>query len=331
VVETPPQTRRVSLSPVLSSITNLRMHFCIILLNTFVALVLDYLLAPSLYNGSTLWATGALFVLTWGGKKQAASLTSGEVSAVTQTWRFLLFALFHIAFIFVGRALAPGLHTASLSYTLSSGLLALTKLLALLPTVVLLPLALWRRVAKALRPELLASLVVLLTFFPQRMFATFWPWYSQILGYAAYSVARLFVPNLVCVTGPVPALIGPRLDVSIILPCSGIDGVRLFDLLFGVIVAVEWKWLDKGRALLAYLVGIATVLMANAVRISLLVILGNRGLSKWVVRQHVNIGWAVFSLAFLAFLWIAYDWMLRSETLPKAGHDAFAPAAHDWH
>ena len=296
------------------------MLFRIVPLLTFGALVVDYLLAPSLYNASTLWATGTLLVLTLRATAKTDLLTRNEALAFRQAWRLTGFALFHIAFVLLGRVLVTELQAASLSYSISSSAIALTKFLVLLPTMVLLPLALWRRVAQVFRAELLASLVVLISFFPQRLFVTLWPWYSQILGRVAYSLSILFVPNLVCVAGPVPRLVGPMLDVSIVFGCSGIDGVRLFQALFALVATLEWKWLDKRRALIAYLAGIAAVVVANSVRISLLVILGNRGLTKWVTRQHGNVGWVFFAMTFLAFLWIAYDWMVCGEA-PLNNHD----------
>jgi exosortase/archaeosortase family protein len=304
----------VFVSSGLSFKTSPRTPFCIVLLLTCAALVLDYSLAPSLYNGSTLWATGTLLILALRSKAKTDLLTLNEAVTSRHGWRLTLFALFHLAFVLLARILAPELQAASSSYSISSSAIALTKFLVLLPTIVLLPPTLWRRVAQVFRPELLASLVVLATFFPQRLFATLWPWYSQILGRVVYSLGALFVPSLTYVVGPIPSLVGPKLDVSIIFQCSGIDGVKLFQPLFGLVAFVEWKWIDKRRALIAYLAGLCAVLAANSLRISLLVILGNRGLTTWVTRYHGDLGWVVFTLTFLAFLWIAYDWMLSSET-----------------
>src|SRR5262249_17977036 len=89
------------------------------------------------------------------------------------------------------------------------------------------------------------------------------------------------------------------------------DGIRLFQSLFVLVAAVDWKWFDKSRALIAYFAGVAAVVVANCLRISLLVILGNRDLTNWVIRQHGNAGWVVFTMAFLGFLWFAYPWILR--------------------
>jgi len=153
--------------------------------------------------------------------------------------------------------------------------------------------------------------VVFFTFFPHRIFETIWPWYSRLLGIAVWGVTRWFVPSLVCSAGTTPGFSGPQLEVSIIFACSGLDSLRLFQLLFALIAAVEWKHLNKRRALIAYFAGLGVTLMANVLRISLLVIFGNRGFTEWIMRQHVTAGWAVFTVAFLTFLTLTYNWMLQ--------------------
>lgn len=202
------------------------------------------------------------------------------------------------------------LHAASLSFTLAATVTVLTKFLVLLPTFMLLPLAVWRRAARAFLPELVGGLIVLFTFFPYRAFEILWPWYSQALGHTVCSLTSLFVSHVVCSTGAIPTLAGPKLEVSIIFACSGIESICLFDLLFGTVVAVEWKRCDKRRTLIAYFVGLVVTLIANALRISLLVIFGNRGWAQWVMRHHIYAGRAFFSLFFFAFLPITYSWML---------------------
>lgn len=268
------------------------------------------MLAPSLYDGSTLWATGALLILIFRGREKGDFQDGKEVFFLEGVRRFALFAALHTSLILAAHALAYVLHAASLSFTLTSAAIALTKFLVLLPTFILLPPAIWRRVARAFLPELLACLIVLVTFFPYRIFEMLWPWYSQSMGRTVCSVTSSFISNLVCTSGTIPTLAGPKLEVSIIFACSGIESICLFDLLFGVVVALEWNRCNKGRTLIAYLLGLAVTLIANALRISLLVILGNRGWAEWVMRHHIYASRAFFPLVFFAFLSVTYDWML---------------------
>jgi len=289
----------------------LRSRACVTLLLTFGALVVDYLLAPALYNGSTLWVAGTFLVLLLRGKEEVGWLKMFGALRTEQSWRLLLFVFLHISLVLVGQAWASALHSASLTYTASGGAMALMKFLVLVPTFVLLPAATWKRIIRRFRSELVASGVVFFTFFPHRIFETIWPWYSRLLGIAVCGVTRWFVPSLVCSAGTIPAFSGPKLEVSIIFACSGLDSLRLFQLLFALIAAVEWKHLNKRRVLIAYFAGLGVTLMANVLRISLLVILGNRGFTEWIMQQHVNAGWAVFTLEFLTFLTLTYNWMLQ--------------------
>jgi len=58
------------------------------------------------------------------------------------------------------------------------------------------------------------------------------------------------------------------------------------------------------------LAGAAAMLLGNALRIVLMVVLGNRGLADSVERFHVSAGWMFFSAAFLVYLAVVYRWML---------------------
>jgi exosortase/archaeosortase family protein len=131
-----------------------------------------------------------------------------------------------------------------------------------------------------------------------------------LLGAVTYRTALLFVPGLKYVAGPNPVISGPSLDVQIIFACSGIDGVYLFDYLFGLALLLEWSRLNKFRALVSYAAGVASILAANVVRLVLLVVVGNLISAQWVSRVHVNAGWLFFSAVFLCYMTLAYPFML---------------------
>jgi exosortase/archaeosortase family protein len=70
-----------------------------------------------------------------------------------------------------------------------------------------------------------------------------------------------------------PTLSGPDLDVTIVPECSGINGLELFDYLFGVVAVLDWNRLRKGRVLFAYGTGLFAMLLGNAIRITCFVFL----------------------------------------------------------
>jgi exosortase/archaeosortase family protein len=129
-----------------------------------------------------------------------------------------------------------------------------------------------------------------------------------VLGRLAYALARPFVPGLGYDHALYPTLIGPDVDITIEWKCSGIAGFELFSYLFGIVMLVDWNRLRKGRALIAYVVGVFAVLLGNALRITSIVVLGNRGDS--IPQLHVYVGWMFFSSIFLIYLSLTYGWML---------------------
>ena len=167
------------------------------------------------------------------------------------------------------------------------------------PTILLFPLAAWKRMATIYFPEAIAALVVLLTYFPSRALEALWPWYGQLLRRFVYTLARIFVPGLAYLGDPNPTLSGPDLDVTIVPECSGINGLELFDYLFGVVVFLDWNRLSKGRALFAYSAGLLAMLFGNAIRITSFVGLGNHGFAESASRFHISAGWIFFSIVFL--------------------------------
>jgi exosortase/archaeosortase family protein len=263
---------------------------------------------------------GVLLILVW--RKPDEALPALNQNLLPTKWRISLFFAMHLVILSVARYFASHFGSASVTtYTAGAGAFAATKFLVLLPSLVLVSTSAWRQVGRRFLPELIASLLVLATFFPQRAFATAWPWYSQGLGKFVFVIARLFVSHLTYSAASFPTLIGPRLDVTIILACSGIDGIRLFDCLFGLVVLADWNRLNKWRALMSYFVGVGAILIANAMRIVLLVIVGNRISAHWVSRQHINAGWIFFVVVFLSFLSLTYRWMLQHGLVARAGRE----------
>ena len=166
------------------------------------------------------------------------------------------------------------------------------------------------------KTELLAGIVVLFTFFPNRLILTCWPWYGRVLGHFVFFLTRAFVP--IAFLSPLqqvfPMLSGPQLEVTILSTCSGHQRRGpLRGLSFALVVFLDWNSLKKRAALLAYFGGIAAILFANALRISFFVIAGNHGFSDWIARFHLAAGWVFFTGASLAYLLVSYRYFLFSK------------------
>jgi exosortase/archaeosortase family protein len=282
----------------------------LVLALTLAAIAVDQIAAPVLHSTSPLWATTACLLLVWrrgkipctpGDPQFEYSLSMGHLAAFLAT---------HGMLIFLARSLSNTLQATSGTMTIGGTLIAAGKLCTLVPTMLLFPLAGWKKISKIYFPEIAASLVVLLTFFPSRALETIWPWYGQVLGRCVFALARIFVPGLAYVKDSNPTLNGPDLDVTIIPACSGINGLELFDYLFGFVAILDWNRLRKGRALLGYCAGLLAMLLGNTIRITSFVVLGNHGFAESVARFHISAGWIFFSVVFLVYLSLTYSWML---------------------
>jgi exosortase/archaeosortase family protein len=209
-------------------------------------------------------------------------------------------------------ALQPVAGTASVS----GALVALWKLGVLAPTILLLPLSGWKELLSPYRAEIVAALIVLLTFFPSRAIEELWPWYGQALGRFVYMLSSIFARGIGYIGNSNPTLTGPNLDVTIVLACSGINGIELFDYLLGAVAVLDWNRLQKRRLLAAYVLGLFAMLLGNSLRITSLVVFGNRGFADLVAHYHITAGWLFFSVVFLVYLSFTYGWMLKKSSLP---------------
>ena len=281
------------------------------------AIALDQFAAPILYSSSPLWAAAACLVLVWRRGNTSGDTLDPPFEPSIKMTRLAVFLAVHVALILAARSLTSTLQTVSGGATAAGALVAVGKLCVMVPTLLLFALPVWKKTVRNYFPEAIAGFVVLLTFFPSRTLGTIWPWYGQVLGRCVYALARVFVPGLGYMGDSNPTLSGPSLDVTIVPECSGISGVELFDYLFGAVMILDWNRIRKGRALIAYAAGLLAILLGNAIRITSLVVFGNRGFAEIVARFHVSAGSIFFSIVFLVYLSLTYRWMLGKKSAVK--------------
>ena len=285
---------------------------CVRLLLCLSAIGIDYLLSPALYNGSTLWASAALLLLVFRRGQAPVADAAGLAIAKLSGSRLVIFLALNAIIIAIGRYLNAAFTTAAASDAGAAALLAAAKLLILLPGIVLFTRSDWASLLHRYRAEFVAALVVLLTFFPYRLFHTIWPAYSQVIASLAYYGAKPFVAGLGFSSLPIPTILGPQLDLQIIFWCSGFSALAMFDTLVALVAVLDWNELNHKRLLIAYFAGAFAIVVANVVRVSLLVIVGNVIAPRYAMgRFHVNAGWVFFALVYLLILAISYRWMLR--------------------
>ena len=333
------------MSLTLTSVTNLRTRsaldvrglsaprvMVLVLLAALGAVSADQFATPVLYTSSPLWALAACLALVCrrGGVSfrsdknhplhglESASEPNTSVEGFGfSSGRIALFAAAHVLLVIVARLSQNTTTPIAGTFSVAGWFMAGLKLSVLAPTVLLLPMRQWRILSSVYFAEGVAALVVLFTFFPDRAVASFWPWYGQMLGRLVFVFSGIFAHGLTYTSALTPTIHGPSLNVTILLACSGISGVNLFDYLFGFIALLDWNRLRKGRTLAAYLGGIAAMLLGNALRIASFVILGNRGFADTVARFHLSAGWFFFSSVFLVYLSIVYRELLQPAAVAK--------------
>lgn len=298
------------------TLARLRSSFAACILLTLLTITAEYLLVPALYNQSALLALCVLLFLILRAPVNPDDVPGPDSRPAA--WRVLLFLVVNAGILVAAGHFGPRLTSAALTYSIGASALAATKLLILLTPVVLFPWKAWREIARHYNAELIATAMVLFTFLPFRAFATAWPWYSQALGKLIFTIGGLFVPHLSYAAAPFPTLAGPRLDVTIVFGCSGIEGVKLFDYLFGFVALLDWNRFNKMRLLVGYIAGTAAIILTNGLRILLFVIVGNRISADWVSQYHINAGWLFFVTVFVLFLLLTYKWMLQASAQRNA-------------
>lgn len=284
---------------------------------TLVAIASDQFFAPILHTTSPLWAAAVCILLVWRRGETALSTKDASFTLAVSKARLGAFIAAHILLVLGARSLMGALQPLAGTMTLGGTLFAALKLIVLAPTLLLLPVGQWKETVQSYAPESTASLVVLLTFFPRRVLEALWPWHGQVLGQLVFLLSRFLVPGLGYIKNLSPTLVGPELDVTIVLGCSGINGIELFDYLFALVVICDWNRLQKKHTLFAYFAGLFAMVLGNALRITFFVVVGNHGLAESIARFHISAGWIFFSIVFLAYLSLTYGWMLEKRKPPS--------------
>ena len=283
---------------------------------TTIALSLDYICAPGLINSKIILTSALLFVLLT--HRTAKIRTVVRQVAAPRPWRIGMFALLHVAVIAAAWSMSR-LGIVATRDALLPVPIAAAKYLIILPTLLLLPVGAWTRFARLYRPELIAAVVALVTL-PSRIWAISWPWYSSVLAHAIFLLSAPFISDLRYIQATSPTLSGPALDTTITLACGGMLIVQLFQLLFGIVVVIDWNKLNWPRTFVAYLAGIWVLLLANIFRIALLVIIGNRISADFVVSEHLPASWLVVAIALVSYIVFVYPWMLNEKH--RAGYNS---------
>jgi len=139
-------------------------------------------------------------------------------------------------------------------------------------------------------------------------------WYL-LGGFVAKSVAFLlklsFKNEVMFSINNHSIILGVRnFTASIGTPCSGIESISMFLLLFLLIFAYDYKILNKKRMFVVLIPGLIGTVLVNILRIYLLYLAGVFVSPQFAVGMfHSNIGWILFLVYFIFFWFFAYKWV----------------------
>ncbi len=164
---------------------------------------------------------------------------------------------------------------------------------------------------KKFKMSIFISLFLSLIFFSiYDFFYKFWVILSFLVSKGVILVLSIFYSPELSYVGGIPNIKLLDFGASVSAPCSGIEGISLFILLFSIFVIYHRRTVNKEKVLFLYIVGIASVILLNILRIALLFWIGgvfSPALATGIF--HSNLGWIMYSVYFVIFEIFLFDWV----------------------
>ncbi len=157
----------------------------------------------------------------------------------------------------------------------------------------------------------IVSLTALITYIAIELLKDIWPHFSAIVTYSVYFLLKLSnldtIMNLNTGIGKGPMLGAGDFIVNIGKPCSGIDSLTLFTLLYLFIFFTDHKIINKKKMLLMFIPGAIGMFLVNILRVYTIMLIG-AFYSKDIAigLAHSNAGWIFFIIYSFIFWWFAY-------------------------
>lgn len=165
---------------------------------------------------------------------------------------------------------------------------------------------------KQFKDKLAVSGIAAVLFYSTTVYSQkLWPFFSGIVAKAVFFLLNLFFEGAVYRPNPTAPIVGiPAIIARVYAPCSGIEGMGIFLILFSVLVAMEYNNLNKGKVLLLYVMGVTGAFAVNILRTFLIFVAGHFISAEFAIGAfHSNVGWIAFTSYFLVFIYFSYPWM----------------------
>ncbi|MGB3082311.1 MAG: exosortase/archaeosortase family protein [Candidatus Omnitrophota bacterium] len=110
----------------------------------------------------------------------------------------------------------------------------------------------------------------------------------------------------------VPVINTGTFSAQIDTPCSGLGGIVVFLLVFGIILLADWKKFNKKRAMVVALLGPFIMYVANIIRVFVLFLIGHFYSPEFAVGIfHSYAGIIFYPIIVIAIIAVFYRWMLK--------------------
>jgi exosortase E/protease (VPEID-CTERM system) len=197
-------------------------------------------------------------------------------------------------------------------------------------TLAAIPLAFWRTLARRTGPTWVYALgVALLTTAFTALSRSLWQWTAQLTFRLVAFILLPLYPNLIQQPERL-RLRAPNFGVIIDQACSGLEGAGLMLVFVIFWLAISRRDFRFPRALLLVPAAVGVLYLLNAVRIALLVIIGNAGAREIALGGfHSQAGWIAFNGVALGMTLVVprFDWF---RTAPRAAIESSA-GGQGWH
>lgn len=139
-----------------------------------------------------------------------------------------------------------------------------------------------------------------------------WHYFSYVVAHSVNWLLNLVSNSTLMFKENLPIIGLDNFVVAIDSPCSGIESMFLFVILYLFIASFDWKLFNKKKLIAMFIPGVISVFILNIIRIFALILVGAYVSPKFALGLfHTNASWILFIIYFILFWGLLYKWMLR--------------------
>jgi exosortase/archaeosortase family protein len=139
-----------------------------------------------------------------------------------------------------------------------------------------------------------------------------WHYFSFVVAKSVSWLRNLISASTLSFQGNSPIIQFKEFIIEVGAPCSGIESIFLFTVLYLFIACFDWEVFNKKKLALMFIPGLISVFLLNIIRIFLLILLGAYVSPEFSLGLfHTNASWILFLVYFIIFWGLAYNWMKK--------------------